>query len=235
MKQQNLISEPLRYYLNIFKEQLSKPQFSNFSDLLQGLLLGHGQVSEIADLCSDKDASTLTRFLAKSPWDHELLNEQRISFCNEIALQQFMRYAVYIIDDGVTKKYGNQLPGIGRFWSNTEKKTTWGQNLISSHLLLGDLEIPLFADLYRKWEELPLVVPNFRSKVEIALDQLEKFPLIQGKEGIVMTDSWYSSQKLIGGVLQKGLIALMAIKSNRKVSFQEKYFQTRKKTAGRGF
>ena len=88
MNIQHPISDPLQNYINIFKEQLSKPQFSHLSSLIMGNLHGYGEIRKIADLFSDKDQSSLTRFMLSKAWDHEGINETRISFAKEIADQK---------------------------------------------------------------------------------------------------------------------------------------------------
>ena len=228
MKTKYPISDSLQSYINIFKDQLTKPQFHHISSLIMGNLHGHGRIRRIADSFSDRDQSSLSRFLLSDAWDHEIINDTRISFANEIGKQKYKKYYSLIIDDGVTVKYGKQLPGVGYYYSHKEGKTVWGQTVLTSHLITGGLDIPLHADVYLKKNQITDKTPKFRSKIEIAIDHIDKFCKIKGQEGVVISDSWFSSESLILKTIEKGFIGLYAIKANRKIKYGDKFVQVTK-------
>jgi len=213
--------------MNIFKELLSKPQFSHLSSLITGNLHGYGEIRKIADFFSDKDQSSLSRFMLSDAWDHEEINNHRISYAKEIADQKYKEYYSLIIDDGVTMKYGKQLPGIGFYFSHTEGRIVWGQTILTSHLICGDLDIPLYADVYLKENQISHETPEFRSKIKIAEDHIAKFPKITGKKGVVIADSWFSSKGLIQKTIESGFIGLFGIKSNRTLEENNQFIQVR--------
>lgn len=217
MKSQYSFFNKAKNYFKVFKHKLSKPQFNHFSSLILGNLHGLGEIRKIADLYSDKDQSSLSRFLLSNAWNHEEINDTRISHAKEIGNQRYKKYCSVIIDDTVTQKYGKELPGVGFYFSHAEGRVIWGQNVISSHLLVGDLDLPLFADLYLKENQITNNTPEFRSKIDIAIEHIEKFPRIQNKEVVVISDSWFPSEEYLKTTIRNGFTALSAIKSNRKV------------------
>ena len=92
MKTKYPISYSLHSFIHIFKGDLTKPRLNPFSSLIMANLHGHGRIRKIADLFSNRDQSSISRFLLSNAWDHEKINDIRISFANEIGKQKYKKY-----------------------------------------------------------------------------------------------------------------------------------------------
>jgi len=168
-------------------------------------------------------------------WNDNELNTQRIGRAANIISQKYMKYYPLIIDDTINEKYGKLLDGVGYHFSHMKGGTVWGQQLVTSHMVLADTDFPLFVDLYRKEDELEDKT-KFRSKIDMARDQIRKFPKINGRKGIVVTDTWYASVKIMNQTMSSGFHGIFDLKSDRQVNYQGKKYSvselatTRKKT-----
>jgi hypothetical protein len=216
----------LSHYFKFFNHHLSKPQQLLFQTWITGNLHGFSHGSKIARFHSTKHASSLTRFLSSSKWDEVHLNEQRILQAKQIVDQYFGKYVPLILDDSFVEKFGNHLPGSDYHWDHSQKKTVWGQQLVTSHLVLDSVDLPLFADVYLKEHQIANLKQNdyyteFQSKIELAIGQIERFPRLYGKTGVVLADSWYNSKELINKALDRGFHAIIGMKNNRKLKLKD--------------
>lgn len=66
---------------------------------------------------------------------------------------------------------------------------------------------------------------QFKSKIDLAIEQIKSFPHIDHRKGVVTTDSWYSSKDLINTTIDEGFEGIFALKSNRKIIYKEKSFK----------
>ncbi|MCY3414887.1 MAG: transposase [Candidatus Heimdallarchaeota archaeon] len=205
------ISDNLQSYFNIFAETLSKPQQTHFESWNLGILHGFAQGSDISRQFSHRVETSVTRFLSQSSWNHHELNLERISHATNILHQRYQKYSSFIIDDTPFEKFGKQLPGIGYHYSHAEGGTIWGQAMLTSHLVAGDMDIPLFADLYSKETGI--------SKIDLAIEQINQFAQIplHGSKGVLVADSWFSALKIFNACLENGFEFVTMLKSNRKV------------------
>ena len=223
MDKSELLPEGLKLFFDAFEEDLSKPQFENLKSWTAGILEGNSSVYEIKDAFSAKHVSSLTRFMNDSPWNHKSLNHQRITWASNILTVRYHKYYPIIIDDTVNRKYGSLLTGVGSYFSNTEKRVIHSQNLVTSHLFLGNSDIPLFIDIYKKKDEYEDKT-NFKSKIDMAMEHIEKAPKLKDRTGVVITDTWYSSNSLIKKIIEMEYEGIIALKSNRTVNFKGKKY-----------
>ncbi len=64
--------KPLLSFLNVFRSNLSKPQFNNFLQITNGIALSyHFTISRISQMFEYRDNSSLNKFLTQSPWKEE--------------------------------------------------------------------------------------------------------------------------------------------------------------------
>ncbi len=213
----------LSNFFKHFETELSKPQFDHFQSWVIGILDGKADATKISRTYSDKHSSSLTRFMNSEAWNDNKLNIQRIGWAANIISQKYMKYYPLIIDDTINEKYGKLLDGVGYHFSHMKGGTVWGQQLVTSHMVLADTDFPLFVDLYRKEEEYE-DEKQFRSKIDIALDQIRKFPRIKGRKGVVITDTWYASVKIMNQTMSSGFHGIFDLKSDRQVNYRGKKY-----------
>jgi len=217
----DLLPDGLKLFFEAFEDNLSKPQFKNLKSWTAGILEGKSSVYEIKGSFSEKHVSSLTRFMNVSPWNHRSLNHQRITWASNILTARYHKYYPIIIDDTVNRKYGSLLTGVGKYYSNSEKRTINGQSIVTSHLYTGNADIPLFVDIYQKREQIE-DKEEFKSKIDIAMDHIEKAPKLEDRIGVVITDTWYGSNDMIKKIIEKEYEGIIALKKNRKVNFKGK-------------
>lgn len=198
---------------------LSKPQYQHFTSWMLGILNGYSHATEIAKRYSDKSHRSLSRFMSSSPWNHKQINKIRMKWATNILSQRYMKYFPLVIDDTVNKKYGKLLAGVGKYYSNTEKRVIWGQSIVSSHLVMAESDIPLFVDLYIKKEDYSNQ-EKFKSKIDFAMDQIKQFPHVSDRIGVVVTDSWYASVKIINLTVEMRHQGIFDLKSDRIVNYR---------------
>jgi len=217
----DLLPEGLRLFFKAFEDDLSKPQFKNLKSWTSGILEGNSSVYEIQESFSEKHVSSLTRFMNESPWNHNSLNQQRITWASNILSIRYHKYYPIIIDDTVNRKYGSLLSGVGRYYSNSEKRVIQSQTIVSSHMYLGTSDIPLFVDIYQKKDKVD-DLSQFRTKIDMAMEHVENAPRIKDRTGVVIVDTWYSSNPMIKKIIEEGYEGIIALKSNRKLNFKGK-------------
>lgn len=219
MNKSDLLPDGLTLFFKAFEDDLSKPQFKNLKSWTAGILEGNSSVYKIKESFSEKHVSSLTRFMNESPWNHKSLNHQRIDWATNILTVRYHKYYPIIIDDTVNRKYGSLLTGVGRYYSNTEKRVITGQSIVTSHLYTAGTDIPLFVDIYEKKENM--VDPsNFRSKLDLAIAHIEKAPKLKDRTGVVIVDTWYSSKEVIKKIIELNFQGIIALKKNRIVNYK---------------
>lgn len=219
MNKSDLLPDGLKIFLKAFEDDLSKPQFKNLKSWTAGILEGKSSVYEIKESFSEKHVSSLTRFMNDSPWNHKSLNHQRINWASTILTVRYHKYYPIIIDDTVNRKYGSLLTGVGRYFSNSEKRSINGQSIVTSHMYTSGADIPLFVDIYQKKEQMEDQT-KFKSKVDMAMDHIDKAPRLKDRIGVVIVDTWYSSASVIKKIIEKEYEGIIALKKNRIVNFK---------------
>lgn len=103
--------ERLRQYLQSFSALFSRPQYEHFVTVLMGLLLGKEgyTLSHLKDaIAGIKSVSSLSRFLATSPWDHQFVAKYNFSrFCRD--MQQRIKQERQIMQEKQPKKRGKRV------------------------------------------------------------------------------------------------------------------------------
>ena len=76
-------NEEIINFLEDVNYGMSKPQFNHLATIIEGIInIGDNvSISKIAEnIVKAKDKSCISRFLSSSPWDDELLNNNRLAY-----------------------------------------------------------------------------------------------------------------------------------------------------------
>lgn len=234
------LSANLCQYLEIFRPCFSRRQWKYFVIVLLGLiecderktLTGLRRV--VAEQCS---LSGLSRFLNKWPWqpeqvaqvwmkrfqhrmeplvqaEHERLSEERPRCVGRPKATVVTGYL--IMDDSVhTKPKGRKMGGLGRHYSNTDKKLVWGHCLFTGLYMLLGQRTPLPAQMYRQKEVCAREEVPFQSKIEMAVQQIETFEPVADTHTHVLIDSWFHCKRVRKAAQKRGWDVSGGVKSNR--------------------
>ncbi len=134
----------------------------------------------------------------------------------------------WVIDDTGVEKKGKKSPGVGRQYCGSVGKVTNCQLFVSTHLSGWNTSMPLEMDLYlpRVWCDDPdrraeAEIPqhlSFRTKPELALDQVDRLVAAKAPRGVVLADAAYGDgNEFRAGLIERGLEYSVAIKGGTTV------------------
>ncbi|WP_102398934.1 IS701 family transposase [Haloimpatiens massiliensis] len=219
------INDELYNYLNDVNYGMSKPQFHHISTIINGLINLDGTKSllKISEyILAAKSSSSIYRFLSNSKWDDSLIDRNRINYLklhfNKLIKPKSVGFLV--IDDTVNPKtQAKKMQGLSYNHCHTEGKNLWSHCVVTSNFVAEDMSIPLNYKSYFNEENCKNHNKKFMSKPDIALGFINSFEKPSNCDKIYcLTDSWYTSEKLINGCILKGFNFIGALKSNRKIS-----------------
>jgi SRSO17 transposase len=234
------LSAELSQYMDVFRPCFSKRQWKYFVIVLLGLIECDerrtltGVLRTIGERVS---LSGLSRFLNKWPWSVEEVAEnwhqrfrQRMAVvvANEHARLRAMRpkrvgrpkatvvTGHLILDDSIhVKPKGRKMGGLGHHYANSEGRVTAGHCLFTGLYVLLGQRSPLPMQMYRqkavcKQEDVP-----FRSKIDMAVEQIDAFKPVTGAQTHLLIDSWYHCKRVRKAAQQRGWHVSGGLKSNR--------------------
>ena len=234
------MSEELRQFMEIFRSCFSQRQWKYFVIVLLGLIECEerktmtGLLRVVGERVS---LSGLSRFMNKWSWDvakvasiwllrfrermkeavqaeHDRLQAERpksVGRPKETVVTGYLS-----LDDSVhTKPKGRKMEGLGRHYSNAEKRVVTGHCLFTGIYTLLGQRCPLPAQMYRQksvcqQEDIP-----FLSKIDMAVNQIEDFEPVEGTHTHVLIDSWYHCRRVRSAAHKRGWEVSGGLKSNR--------------------
>ena len=116
-----------------------------------------------------------------------------------------------LIDDSISKKTGKHIEEAQYHKDHASNGYVFGHQIVTALIMCLGLILPLFPKLYSK---------KTQSKIELA-KQLIEFASAKIKISQVIIDSWYVCNEIIKLCLNKGLILIGNIKSNRLIQFEK--------------
>jgi hypothetical protein len=205
-----------------FKPYFSKPQFKNFSQYIIGLITCEGKKNiDAINRCflDAKDQSSLNRFLTHSPWNLQKLEDKRLSLARTRLPVEEGSTGYLIIDDTINRKTGKHMQEAGYHFDSAEGKAVWGHDIVTTHYVNGETEYPVRLNLYVKKETCQKEQRLFKTKIQLAVEQIEAFTPPPGTRVIVPFDSWFFCRQIVEAVAARGWDWVTQAESNRLVCF----------------
>jgi hypothetical protein len=206
--------------LEEFKPCFSKPQFRNFSTYMLGLVTCEGKKNIDAinrSFMNAKDQSSLNRFLTHSPWNLQRLEEKRLNLAKTRLPVNQGSTGYLIIDDTINRKTGKHMEEAGYHFDSAEGKAVWGHDIVTTHYVNGETEYPIRLALYVKKEICQKEQRVFKTKIQLAIEQINAFTPPAGTSVVVPFDSWFFCRQIVEAVAARGWDWVTQAESNRIV------------------
>lgn len=219
----NQENEVNNYILHDLRLPISQPQLKHLELLVSGII-GCSDKRTITNIVkstvSPTDRSCTQRFLNSSPWDENLVNLRRKQYTEkalEKELENSCESLFVILDDTINAKSkdSKNIAGMGYNYSHTSGKQEWPHNIQGLHCIAGKLSVPFDFELYLKKDYCSKSETEFKSKVDISINLLKYLDLQKKHSAYFLTDSWYTSPKLINEAAKLGYQTIGTLKSNR--------------------
>jgi hypothetical protein len=81
---------------------------------------------------SSRGERALNNFLSEYNWDESRLNHERLDLLQKHGDNRWTQDRFVILDDSLTEKTGEDIPGVGTFFDHAEGDYVWGQDLVYS-------------------------------------------------------------------------------------------------------
>jgi hypothetical protein len=211
----------LKGLLEEFRPCFSKPQFRNFSTYTLGLVACEGKKNiDAINRCfmNAKDQSTLNRFLTASPWNLQRFEEKRLQLARTHLPVKEGSTGFLIIDDTINRKTGKHMENAGYHYDSAEGKAVWGHDIVTTHYV-NEVEYPVRLNLYVKKETCQKDQRVFKTKIQLAVEQIEAFTPPADTNVIVAFDSWFFCRQIVEAVAARGWDWVTQAESNRLVCF----------------
>lgn len=234
------LSEQLRQFAERFRPCFSRRQWRYFVIVLLGLVECEerktltGLLRVIGESVS---LSGLSRFLSKWPWSTQTVartwwdhfrermskavqaEHARLKAARPRRVGRPKRTVVtgfLIFDDSVhAKPKGRKMGGLGWHYSNTERKVVSGHCLFSGLYVLLGQRCPLEPRMYCQKRVCEAEGRPFRSKIDLAVDEIAQFEPVADTHTHVLVDSWYHCKRVRRAARDRGWEFSGALKSNR--------------------
>ena len=207
------IPRGLKKFLRPYLKQLTKPQQKHFSTLITGLIVHENKtLQEINDALSEKDQSSLNRFL----------NNHDLAKLNDIRLAHVQRKmptrddGLIIIDDSLAHKTGQHMEAAGFHRSGITKRKEWGHKLVNSYYTHPDWQLgyPITTEIFTNKTNTQY---TYRPIKRMGLDQVH-YARTQGMRGVVCMDSLYYADYVVQELDDGNERYLLGAPSSLKIS-----------------
>jgi hypothetical protein len=128
-----------------------------------------------------------------------------------------------IIDDTVIEKQGKpkKIEGLGWHYSHSKGRTVYGHCLVTSHYRHGEVSFPYDFQFYLNKKVANKSGQDFKTKVDIGCELIDGFESFREEKIYCLTDSWYTSEKIVNSVKSREIELIGALKSNRVFQFNK--------------
>ena len=133
-------------------ESLSPAQRRHAKSYATGLVAASNKtVAGIArEVLPAQGKRALNKFLTEYNWDEQQFNHERLEELQKHGETRWSTDGYIILDDTITEKAGDEVPGVGHFYDHAEGDTVWGQDLIYAFYADDKTAYPLTFRLYEQ-------------------------------------------------------------------------------------
>jgi SRSO17 transposase len=205
-----------------FKDNFSNTQFRAFSMLPYAMLKDYKRLN-LSSLAKELpiDYQALQYFLADSRWDYASLNAARINLLRKQRTTGFSKEGVLAIDDtGSLKPYAKKTEGVSYQYCPVIKEKAYCNVAVVSCYTNLTKHIPLGLKFYKPEAEfIPLRKndPDFKSKLDFAMELIEEAITAGIAFSHIVFDSWYASCDMIDFIDDLGRKFISEVKSDRRL------------------
>jgi hypothetical protein len=159
----------------------------------------------------------LNKFLTEYDWDVKQLNHERLEKLQDQGETRWSQDGYIIIDDSVTQRTGEELPGVGKFYDHSEGEPVWGQDLVYAFYVDDKTSYPLTVRQYEKVKDKD----EDKTKYDFAQDIVTELETEVGVPAdTYLLDAWFAHDSdLIGRIESHGKDWVGPLRSNRKVTY----------------
>lgn len=168
-----------------------------------------------------RDVSNDIKFIRDTDWSSDELLKQNRDYFKGITNK--CKTGFFIIDDTVIEKQGKpkKIEGLGWHYSYSKGRIVYGHCMVTSHYRVGNISFPCDFQFYLNKEVADKSGDIFKTKPDIACELIEKFESFRGEKIYCLTDSWYTSEKVVKAVRTREFELIGSLKSNRVFQFME--------------
>jgi len=168
-----------------------------------------------------KSRTAYEYFLNQGKWrDTEVARRKAELFYDAVGIKSGDT-VLLIIDDTHKEKKGKATAGVGSFFDHSKGGYIWGNNFVTSVIQHGSRYIPHIARLYLKEEDAKHSGDPFRTKLDIATEDIVKpFSVPEGVSVVVVFDTWWDSEDFILKILSLGYHAVYELKTIRNIALE---------------
>ena len=121
-----------------------------------------------------------------------------------------------IFDDSVhNKPKGRKMGGLGQHYSHSEGRVVTGHCMFTGLYVLLGHRCPLQVHMYRSRQTCQQENEPFRSKIDMAVDEIEIFEPVSNTHTHVLFDTWFHCKRIRKSAQKRGWDVSGGLKSNR--------------------
>ena len=213
------IPPQIRSLLSFYKKQFKRMQYKHFRNLITGLIASDNKtIQEINGCFGDNDQSSLNRFLTKSEWDVNSINDARIE---QIIKMCHLGQGILICDPTLLHKTGKHMEKVNYHYSSITKKKELGHCLVNSFYTDNkNNSFPVRSDIYIREIDADKE-HTFKTTRQICLEQLDyalgKLPI-----WLFMADAGLYADYLVQDIKARCLKYVIGIRITNKISIDGK-------------
>jgi hypothetical protein len=119
------------------------------------------------------------------------------------------------IDDTINRKTGKHMQEAGYHFDSKEDKAVWGHDVVTTHYVNKEIQYPVHLSLYIKKETCQKEQHTFKTKIQLAVEQINAFTPPANTRVVVPFDSWYFCRQIVEAVNARGWDWVTQVESNR--------------------